>query len=192
MSDNKSEYEDVLKSHSYDGIQEYDNPMPYWWKAVFVVTIIWSVYYVVAMEMNWINTYEANLSEDTRALNSVRALQKKARPEVTPELLLAATTDATALVNGEKVYTSLCAACHGPQGQGLIGPNLADAHWIHGGAPLDIYQMVVVGVPAKGMPAWENIISFDDAIHVSAYIINMEGANPPNPKAPEGEEYLPN
>lgn len=186
------DYEDVLTTHSYDGIQEFDNPMPLWWKATFVVTIIWSGFYVVAMETGMINTYETNLDQDKQELASVRSALEQERPPVTEELLVAAKDDAGAMANGAKVYASTCASCHGPEGQGLIGPNLTDKFWIHGGSPTDIHAMVTKGAPTKGMPAWENIISHDDAIHVTAYIMNMQGTSPANPKEPQGEEYSPN
>ncbi len=34
--------EDRLLDHSYDGIQEYDNPLPRWWLWIFYATILWS------------------------------------------------------------------------------------------------------------------------------------------------------
>ncbi len=41
-----------------------------------------------------------------------------------------------------------------PGGEGSVGPNLTDAYWIHGGAPLQIHKTVTNGVPDKGMVAW--------------------------------------
>jgi len=35
-----------LIDHDYDGIQEYDNDLPGWWKALFLITIVVAVIYV--------------------------------------------------------------------------------------------------------------------------------------------------
>ena len=29
--------------HVYDGIEEFDNPLPYWWFLMFAITIFWGV-----------------------------------------------------------------------------------------------------------------------------------------------------
>ena len=34
--------------HSWDGIEEYNNPLPRWWVWVFYATIIWGIGYTVA------------------------------------------------------------------------------------------------------------------------------------------------
>ena len=35
--------------HEWDGIREYDNPMPRWWLWVFYATIVWSIGYWIVM-----------------------------------------------------------------------------------------------------------------------------------------------
>ena len=39
---------DPLLDHEYDGIREYDNPMPGWWKAIFIISIIFAISYAGA------------------------------------------------------------------------------------------------------------------------------------------------
>lgn len=183
--------QDVLTSHDYDGIQEFDNPMPFWWKAVFVGTAIWAVVYVFAIELGYINEYGANLREETVANDALRATVQAAAPPVDEAVLVAAAGDPTRVEAGHKVFMSTCASCHNQEGQGLIGPNLTDKYWIHGGAPMDIHKTVVDGVPAKGMPPWGPVLSYDDAINVVAFISTLQGTNPANPKEPQGEPYPP-
>ena len=38
---------DQTTGHEYDGIEEYDNPLPAWWFYMFVITIVWGVGYLV-------------------------------------------------------------------------------------------------------------------------------------------------
>lgn len=77
--------------------------------------------------------------------------------------------------------------CHGDKGQGLIGPNLTDNYWIHDkGTAADILTMVQKGVPVKGMPAWESVLSAQEQVATTAYILSLKGTNPSGAKAPEG------
>ena len=191
QKNNDSEYQDVLTSHSYDGIQEFDNPMPFWWKAVFLGTAIWAPIYIFGIEFGYINEYGENLREETVAVSAIRATVQAAAPPVDESVLLAAAGDPTKVEAGQKVFMTTCASCHNQQGQGLIGPNLTDKFWIHGGAPMDIHKVVVEGVAAKGMPPWGNVNSHDDAINVVAFIATLQGTNPANPKEAQGEPYPP-
>jgi len=44
----------------------------------------------------------------------------------------------------------MCFVCHGPEGKGVIGPNLTDSTWIHSkGSYTEIVQQITTGVPAK-------------------------------------------
>ena len=108
-----------------------------------------------------------------------------------PEANLLALTDESSLVAGKDVFQTNCAVCHLSQGQGLVGPNLTDEYWIHGGSYADIVRIVTEGVPAKGMISWKTQISKQQIFEVSSYIMTLKGTNPPNPKAPEGEKYEP-
>ena len=76
--------------------------------------------------------------------------------------------------------------CHGPQGQGLIGPNLTDTSWIHGGKLSEIKNTIENGVLDKGMLAWKGVLSPDEINNVVAYVHSLKGTNPPNPKAAQG------
>ncbi len=95
-------------------------------------------------------------------------------------------TDADALGKGKLIYSNLCAACHGQNGEGLVGPNLTDEYWIHGGGIKDLFKTIKYGVPDKGMIAWSSQLKPTDMLKVASYILTMKGTNPPNPKAPQG------
>jgi cytochrome c oxidase cbb3-type subunit 3 len=76
-------------------------------------------------------------------------------------------------------------------GGGLIGPNLTDSAWIHGGQITDIYKTVVNGVLEKGMPPWGKTLKPEDVEQVVAYVASLQGSNPANPKAPQGPPVTP-
>ncbi|MGD8414745.1 MAG: c-type cytochrome [Candidatus Latescibacterota bacterium] len=96
--------------------------------------------------------------------------------------------DPKALAAGKEQYEAICATCHGQLGEGLIGPNLTDKYWIHGDGDLEhILNSFRVGYPEKGMPPWGNVILRDKQADLAAYVISLQGTNPPNPKEPQGE-----
>ncbi len=89
-------------------------------------------------------------------------------------------------LGGKSVYIQNCVSCHGKFGEGLVGPNLTDKFWIHGGTIENIKQTIVVGVPAKGMIPWKGVLKDEEINDVAQYILSLQGTNPSNPKAPEG------
>ena len=182
----------VLPGHTYDGIKEYDNPMPRWWVVLFWVTILWSIAYVPGVHFwDWIDTYGDDLAEQDAALAARRAAYESANPTFAPdpETLAGFVGNAGAIEAGAVKYAAVCAACHGAQGEGLIGPNLADAYWIHGGSDVDIFNVLTHGVLEKGMPAWEAALSGEERAQVLAFIRSLEGTNLPGAKEPQGELY---
>lgn len=187
----ESEDRDVLiEGHVYDGIQEYDNPMPGWWLAIFYVTIAWSVFYVIGISVGWINTYQDDLQAQTEWLAEVQYNAALLSPEVTPEYLDEKIESGEFLAVGTAAYASTCAACHGSSGEGGIGANLTDNAWLHGGSPMDIYHVVDEGILEKGMPAWGSALTHDKLVGVVTYIESIRNTNVAG-KAPEGTEYVP-
>ncbi len=186
--------DNLLRGHRYDGIREYDNPMPGWWVWLFWITIGFAVVYTLGVHVfDFIDTYQEDLAEQIESMDAQKASYAAANPSfVADEATLAAVVDdAAAAEQGASYYASYCAACHGDQGQGLIGPNLTDAYWIHGGSNTDLFEILRVGVADKGMPAWESALSGEQRAQLVAFIRSLEGTNPPDAKQPEGEPYEP-
>lgn len=175
---------DRLIDHSYDGIQEYDNPMPAWWVFVFWATIVFSVFYYV----NPANTglgkgRETEYAEDMAAFRAAHPVNAGGG---SPAELMAVVAKPSEVAEGKKVYAAKCAACHAVDGGGQIGPNLTDDAWIHGGTIDSIYATVNAGVLAKGMPAWGKLLKPDEMTEVVAYVWTLHGTTPAKPKEPQG------
>lgn len=178
---------DRLLDHQYDGIQEYDNPMPKWWVWIFWVTIAWSVLYV--LNVPGIGTGRgriANYERDMAAAAKKYGGGAGTAPAMTEDSLVAITHDPARLKAGEDRFKSTCSPCHQADGGGLIGPNLTDAYWIHGGTPLEIFHTVTSGVLAKGMPAWGQTMNPREVAEVTAYVMTLRGTHPASPKEPQG------
>ena len=182
--------EDRLLEHDYDGIQEYDNPMPRWWLWIFYASILFvPVYYLLPGNIGagpgMVASYEADMAAHAAAQVA------PAGPQITDDAVAALARDPATVAEGKATFVQYCAACHRPDGGGLIGPNLTDDSWIHGGRPSEIHQTIVQGVLAKGMPEWGRLLKPAQVDAVSAYVLTLRGTNPPEPKAPEGTVVQP-
>lgn len=98
-------------------------------------------------------------------------------------------TDSANLAAGEDIFIKNCVVCHGKNGEGLIGPNVTDNYWIHGGRYQDIIRTINLGVPAKGMIAWNRTLTQEQIDQVGSYMLTLQGTDPPNAKAPQGVLY---
>ncbi len=173
---------DKLLDHDYDGIKEFDNPLPKWWLYLFYGTIAWAVVYVP-----WAHLQPGNLPRDEYEVEVAQA--NAAHPQQAPGAgidLVAAEHDATRIGKGKETFAKLCVPCHGPQAGGLVGPNLTDNFWIHGGKLQNLVTTITNGVPEKGMISWKSQLSPDEIVSVAAFVKSLKGTNPSNPKPPQG------
>lgn len=181
------EEKDLMIDHSYDGIVELDNPIPVWFNALFYGSIIFGfiyllVYHVFGLGMNQDQEYLHELSVAEKAKQEYLAQAANLVDESTVEY------NAALAPAGKAIFTANCAACHGANGEGTIGPNLTDRFWIHGGEVKDIFKTVKYGVPEKGMVPWEQTLTPGQIAEVSSYIISLRDTKPANAKAAEGVE----
>jgi len=169
--------------HVYDGIIEEDNHLPNWWLAILFGTIVfgfgyWLVYQTTEVLPNPVAAYKLDA-----------AAEAKLHPETAPMTndALAALVDDPALVAaGKESYATTCVACHRQNGEGLVGPNLTDAVWIHGGKPTDIHAAISNGFPEKGMPPWGKTLGPTKVRAITAFVLTLKGKNLPG-KEPQGQ-----
>ncbi len=178
----------ITLGHDYDGIRELDNHLPPWWVNMFILTVIWSIGYMYYYHWGGSGAnqdQEYKLEVETAKKEIALALAGKANDM--DESSVVPLTDIGLIGQGELIYKSVCAACHGQKGEGGVGPNFSDKNWIHGGGIKNIFKVIKYGVPEKGMIAWSAQLKPSDIQKVGSYILTLEGTNPPNPKAPQGE-----
>lgn len=175
---------DIL--HVYDGIEEADNNLPTWWLLTFYGAIAFGLVYWFYYQV-----YGVGESQRQKYEAAVAAAEAE-KSVVSNESLDALALDEGAVDAGGEIFAAQCMACHDAQGQGRegLGPNLTDAYWIHGGAPIDIHRTVTNGVAAKGMPPWTPILGEEGVNQVVAYVLTLRNTNVPG-KAPEGEIWPP-
>ncbi len=173
--------------HSYDGIEEYDNPLPHWWFMLFVGTVIFALGYLVlypglgnwkgilpGYEGGWTQVKEWQREMD-RANEQYGPLYAKFASMPVEEVA----KDPQALKMGGRLFASNCSVCHGSDAKGAYGfPNLTDSEWLWGGEPETIKTSILAGRQAA-MPGWLNVIGEDGIRNVTGYVLSLSGRNTP-------------
>ncbi len=183
-----SEKELVL-DHNYDGIQELDHPLPSWWTATFVGTVIFGLFYVIFYLWAGGPTLKQEFDRDMIAINQAKA-KLAAQIDSYDAEVFHSLNNVKGIKQGLEVFTENCMACHEEGGRGDIGPNLTDNYWLLSkGTPESIYPIINKGNEDNGMPAWGEIIPKKEMYAVLAYIMSIKGSNPKGAKEPQGTEY---
>lgn len=181
-----------LMTHAYDGIREYDNPLPGWWRALFWGTIVFAAGYWVWFHVaGWGNTPEDKYKAALVSYESKRADREAAdAASVSEELLARNAHDDKLLTRGAEIFATRCASCHTENGRGLIGPNLTDNYQLHGSSRMDILKTVRTGVPGTAMLAWGEQMPPAEIVAVASFVVTLRGQNIKG-KEPQGAPVEP-
>jgi cytochrome c oxidase cbb3-type subunit 3 len=184
-----SEEKDMMMEHEFDGITELDNPTPAWFMWLFYSTIAFAfvyLFYYHVFNIGKLQNEEYAIEMQAATAEKTAFLSKSGNniDENTVKL----TKDAAVISAGQAIFAANCIACHGDKGQGLVGPNLTDEYWLHGGNVNSLFKTIKYGVPEKGMIAWEKTLNSKQISDVSNYILSLKDSHPSNPKAPQGVE----
>ncbi|MBE1285673.1 MAG: cytochrome-c oxidase, cbb3-type subunit III [Rhodobacteraceae bacterium] len=201
MSDNtsekKNEHGHGTTGHSWDGIEEWDNPMPRWWVWTFYLTIIWAVGYTIAYPA-WpmINSATAGvLGWSTRGdvaaeISAVEEANAPINAKLEAAELTAIAGDSElnsyAVSAGAAVFKTWCAQCHGSGAAGAKGyPNLLDDDWLWGGTIEDIHFTISHGIRNEDsddaryseMPAFgrDDLLEKEEISQVVNYVMSLSG-----------------
>ncbi|WP_020409775.1 cytochrome-c oxidase, cbb3-type subunit III [Hahella ganghwensis] len=164
--------------HTFDGIEEYDNPMPKWWLWLFLLTIVFGLVYLALYPglgsykgyFGWTSTGQW---EDEVAAAKAKYDPIYAELAATPIEELVQNDDA--LIMGKRLFLNNCAVCHGSAAHGAFGfPNLTDNDWLYGGSPDKIKETITNGRNAA-MPAWESIVGVEGVKDLAHYVRSLSG-----------------
>lgn len=172
--------------HAFDGIEEYNNPMPQWWIALFWGTIVFAIGYLALYPgygswkglLDWtqVNQYETEVKATEERIAPIFA-----KYAAMPVEQVAA--DAEAMAIGQRLFLNNCAVCHGSNAQGARGfPNLADNDWLYGGTPDAIKETITNGRQAA-MPAWGAVLGEEGLNEVAHYVASLSRADIKEQKA---------
>ena len=179
--------------HEWDGLKEYNNPMPRWWLGLFYITIVFALGYLLLYPglgnfkglLGWtqVGAYEAEVEAVERDVAPLFAKYAALR---IPELA----KDPAAMATGRRLFVTNCSVCHGADGHGSRGfPNLADDNWQWGGSPEQIEQTITHGRTGM-MMAWGTALGEDGVKAVATYVRSLGGhAGEPAQVAAGQEKY---
>ncbi|WP_128547511.1 cbb3-type cytochrome c oxidase N-terminal domain-containing protein [Larkinella soli] len=180
---------ELMMEHSYDGIQELDNPTPPWFMLLFYGTIaIGLVYLVVYHVIGDGDVMVQEYTQEVAIAERQREIYLKKVAGSINENTVTVVKDAPAIESGKALFNQYCTACHGESAEGKVGPNLTDEYWLHGGNIKAVFHTIAEGVPEKGMVPWKKQLNPLQIQQVASYILNLKGTNPPNAKEPQGEK----
>jgi len=176
-----------LMDHEYDGIQEYDNPLPGWWRAIFAGSIVFAACYGFYFHVaNWGTTPDAEYKRDLTVWQGGKARREALDAANVSEAKLAqASNDPKVVEQGRAVFSQRCVSCHAEGGKGLIGPNLTDEFQLHGSTRMDIFHTVHDGAPGTAMIAWAEQLPPQEVLAAAAFAISLRGTNVAG-KEPQG------
>jgi cytochrome c oxidase cbb3-type subunit III len=183
--------EDPIRPHVYDGIQEYDKRLPNWWLYTLYITIVFWVGYWGYYE--WFRVGPTGPQEVAAALAKIEA-QRLSAAQLDDDSLWRMSQNPELIESGRVVYNANCAACHLGSLRGksessvAIGPDLTDDAWIHGGKPMQVYDLIEKGVLTKGMPTWGPVLGPKKIGEVTAYILSKHQRAEPLRSAESGSD----
>jgi cytochrome c oxidase cbb3-type subunit 3 len=185
------EEHDVLLDHDYDGIKELDNVLPPCWVYLFYITIVFAFVYLIRFHVFSDYTQAEEFETEMATARAEVEKYKLTAPDLMDKDKVTLLTDASALADGKKLYEVNCIACHRADGGGAIGPNLTDEHWILGGGIKNVFNTLMEGGrEGKGMVPWKATIKPSDLQKVASYVLSLQGTNPKDAKAPDGDVWV--
>jgi cytochrome c oxidase cbb3-type subunit 3 len=183
--------DDPLTGHAYDGIQEYDNPLPGWWKWLFVLFIAISPIYIMFFHGGAEGRSEIDYYDRALAKNLELQFAKFGDISLNRESLVRFLYEPSGLKIGKIVFKSNCVTCHASDGGGQIGPNLCDDSYKNVKDIEDFLTVLQKGAGGGAMPAWNTRLSQNQILMVSAYVASLRGSEPAKPKEAEGRVIPP-
>jgi cytochrome c oxidase cbb3-type subunit 3 len=184
-------HQEELLSHNYDGIQEYDNPIPGWWHLIFLGSCVFAVLYVVVVHFTpMIPSREARLANKIAAAEEAQFGELREMPMDETKLLKIQGNEKW-LSMGESIFNGTCTVCHGKQAQGItgLGLNLTDDNYLYVKEMMDIVGLVTNGTDNKMMPA-QTMLNSNEIAMVAAYAASLRGTYVPGPEGSDAGEVI--
>ena len=176
--------------HSWDGLQEFNNPLPKWWLWMFYITIIFGLCYLVIFpglgNFKGVSGWSSHGQYDQEVADADSKYGPIFRTFAQTEIPVLA-KDADAMKAGKRLFSNYCSQCHGSDAKGTTGfPNLTDNDWLYGGAPTQIKTTIMNGRQGA-MPAWGPVLGEQGVENVANYVQSLSGRQVDSASAEAGK-----
>lgn len=189
----KSAGEVKTTGHVYDGLEEWDNPLPGWWFQMFVLTIVFAIGYLALYPgfgsfkglLGWtsVGQYEHRVEV---AEEKYRAMRDRYLAMPVEEIAY----DPDVRKMGQRLFGNNCATCHGSDAGGAYGfPNLNDEDWLYGGT-VDAIKTTLVNGRQAVMPAWQSILGDAGIDETADYLLSINNREANADKVAKGEQHF--
>jgi cytochrome c oxidase cbb3-type subunit 3 len=179
----------LLLDHNYDGIQEFDYPLPSWWTWTFIGGVAFALFYILFYEFAGAPSLKDEYNIEITNLEQIKIIAREKRGGFELEEYNSWIMNNDGVAKGAKVFEENCLSCHAEGGKGDIGPNLTDNHWLNikSVTPESLVGIITKGVEDNGMPAWGEILTKEEIMEAAAFVLTLKNTNAPEGKAPQGE-----
>jgi cytochrome c oxidase cbb3-type subunit III len=172
---------DNTTGHVWDGdLREMNNPLPRWWVGLFVITVLFSIFYLYlypglgtyAGQAKWSSQgqYDAEVAKGEQEVAPL--YQRYAGMDVAE-----VQRDPKAMAIGESLFLNNCAQCHGSDAHGGKGfPNLADSDWLYGSEPARVEETIAKGRIGMMPPMAAAVGTPEDVKNVANYVLSLSGS----------------
>ena len=169
---------DNTTGHVWDGdLREMNNPLPRWWVWLFIITVVFSLAYLVIYpgagafkgKLGWtsVGQYDKEVAAGNKEIEPVYAKFNGMSPEDLAK-------DPKAMAIGERLFMNNCAQCHGSDARGSKGfPNLTDKDWLGGSTPEDIKNVILKGRAGNMPPMAAAVGSSEDVTNLANYVLSL-------------------
>ncbi len=171
--------------HTWDGLSEFNNPLPRWWLYMFYLTIVFGLIYLVlypglgrfAGILGWHSGNMLNVEESqyTREMQRAEERYQPIFAAMAQRDIATLARDPDALTTGRRLYLNYCSTCHGSDAGGATGfPSLINGVWQWGGTPSAIRTSIAQGRQAN-MPGFGASLGADGVEEVAHYVLQLSG-----------------
>ena len=181
--------EKLLLDHNYDGIEEFDYPLPAWWVWTFIGGILFAVFYIYYYNVAGAPSLREEFKAEMAKVEQIREEQRKLTGNFDIDDFRQWQKGDNVQQMAAAVYEENCLSCHEEGGKGDIGPNLTDEYWLNvkDTKPVTLYAFIRKGNEDNGMPAWADMLSKEELYAAVQYVLSVKGKNLPG-KEPQGEK----
>ena len=185
------EEKNLLLDHNYDGIEEFDYPLPNWWLWTFNGGIIFAAIYIYFYNFAGAPSLEDEYQAHLIKVEKVQEEQRKLTGNFSIDEYNTWSTGEGASKQAAVVFEENCLSCHEAGGKGDIGPNLTDAYWLNitkEVTPTSVYSFIRVGNEENGMPGWQDDLTKEELFAAVKYIMSIKDTHVSGGKEPQGEK----